>query len=153
FGRGKPVLDLVPDAEGGESRAAVLAGRHVWAGQRQAAVAQGLADRHAWRDLQLRTGSGRRDQRQAVGEQVAAGTGGDQPLLRDVVHPGDVGGDEAVGRSALLDLAGERRGGGVGEPDRGSGLARVRRARLVQDVLQRGGGEDRQRLRLGGGGA
>ena len=54
-------------------------------------------------------------------------------LLREIVHPVEVGGDEDVGRRALLDLLGQRRARGIG--DRGAlpvSFARPRRPRRAR---------------------
>ena len=56
-------------------------------------------------------------------------------LPADIVHPVEVGGDEQVGRRALLDLLGQRRARGIGDLGRrlagvlGPGRSRSRRAR------------------------
>ena len=68
-----------------------------------------------------------------------------------MVHPGEVGGDEDVGRGALLDLFGEGGRRGIGDGDGLAGLGGPGGVDLVEGGLERGGGEDGRAGRLGGG--
>ena len=73
-------------------------------------------------------------------------------FLRDrVVHPVGVGGDEHVGRRALLDLLGEHRACGIADAELDAGLGGVGGVDLVERVLHRGCGEHGDGLVLGGG--
>ena len=152
LGLGHVVLHVVPGAELLERGLAVFAGRHgIDVGHREPAADQrlgkiGALDRDA-RGL----GVLGRDQHDLVAEQVEAGVGLDQVLAREVVHPVEVGGDEHVGRRALLDLLGERGARGIGDLGRGlAGVLGPGRGDLVERVLQAGGGKDHHVvLRLG----
>jgi hypothetical protein len=86
---------------------------------------------------------GRRDQHQRIAKRAEARGGHDEVALLDIVHPGLVGGQEEIRRRTLLDLPGERGGGGEGEARRGVAARRPLRAEIPQRVLQRGRGEDR----------
>ena len=90
----------------------------------------------------------RRDQHQPVAEQVDARVVLDDLLLRAVVHPFEVGGGEDVGRRALLDLLGERGACRVARHHLDAGRLQERRVDVVERVLHRGGGEDRDGLVL-----
>ena len=95
----------------------------------------------------------RRDQHQPVAEQVDARVVLDELLLRAVVHPFEIGGDEHVGRRALLDLLRQRGACGVARHHLDAGRLGEGRVDVVERVLHRGGGEDRDGLVLRGGGA
>ena len=96
----------VPDAEALERRLAVEPGRDViGVAHREAAAAERACEIEAGRDLERGLAVRRRHQHQAVAEQIGARAGADQAAFREVVHPFRVGGDEDVGRGALLDLA------------------------------------------------
>src|SRR3546814_9592627 len=60
----------------------------------------------------------RRDQNDAVGQQIGARRRLDQVALGQIIHPADIRRYENVRRCAALDLPGQRRAAGVGYPGR-----------------------------------
>ncbi len=141
-GGGDLAGDLVPDPHPCEGGLGVFAGGHAGRiGQGQASTAQGGQDRRALDQLQLHLGVGRGDQHQLVGEDVAARGLHHQVLALQEGHPVGVGGDEEVGRRALLDLVGDGGGAAEGEAHGLAGLGGIGLAGGAQRVLQGGGGE------------
>ena len=69
-----------------------------------------------------------------------------QVALGEIVHPGEVGRDEDVGRGALLDLLGERRARRVGDHRLLAGLGLPGGVDVVERVLQARRREDRHVL-------
>ena len=90
----------------------------------------------------------RRDQHDAVAEQVDPGRLVDVLPGRGVVHPVGVGGDEHVGRRALFDLFCQCRAGSVAHGDLDAGLCGIGCVDVVERVLHRGGGEHGEGLVL-----
>src|SRR5215813_4054448 len=138
FGRG-PRAELLQRGLG------VFADRHgAHVGGDDAAVADELRQVEAGRDGDVADlGVLGCDQHQPVAEKIDAGVVHDELVLRTVVHPVEVGGGEHVGGRAVLDLLDQR------------GTCRIARHHLdaralgeggidvVERVLQRGGGKDR----------
>ena len=138
------VLHVGPGAQLLERRLAVLAGRHgIDVGHRELAAGQRLGEVGAL-DLEAgELGILGRDQDDLVAQEIEAAVGLDQVLARDVVHPVEVGGDEHVGRRALLDLLGQRRARRVGDlGHRLAGVLGPGRGDLIEGVLQAGRGKD-----------
>ena len=94
----------------------------------------------------------RRDQHDAVAEQIDARRLVDALLADRIVHPVEIGGDEDVGRRALLDLLGERRACGIARGDLDAGLGGEGGVDVVERVLHRSGGKHGEGLVLGRGG-
>ena len=94
----------------------------------------------------------RRDQHDAVAEQVDPRRLVDVLFADGVVHPVGVGGHEDVGGCALFDLFGERRARRIARGNLDAGLGGEGGVDVVERVLHRGSGEDGEGLVLGGGG-
>ena len=85
---------------------------------------------------------GRRDQHDAVAEQIHFGVGLDQVLVGEIFHPVEVGRNEDVGRRAFLDLLGERRARRIGHRRLFADVRLAGGVHGVERVLQAGRGED-----------
>src|SRR6185437_4612396 len=95
----------------------------------------------AWADRKLRCGVRRLDQDEGIAQEVDARSGLDQVALIEVIHPGEVGRYEEVGRSTCLDLPRERVACAVGDHDAVAG-GRLEALRLrVRRLLEACGGE------------
>ena len=130
------------------------AGTAVDVGHRQPAVAERAGEVEARRDRRPAPASGAgATSTMRLPSRLRARRRVDQVALLEVVHPVEVGGEEDVGRRALLDLLGQRRAGGVADRRGVAGrLGPVGRDR-VERVLQAGRGEDHDVRRPGAAGA
>ena len=143
FGAGEGLLDFVPHAQGGERSLGVLADRHrIRIGQCQAPAFECRSEAEAGRNRQLDVAVRRGHQDKHIEQQVLARTGDDQVLLRHIVHPLLVGGEEQVGRRTVLDLFGQRVAAGIGNSHLMSGFRGERLDVLVERLLQAGSGKD-----------
>src|SRR5262245_17408586 len=76
-----------------------------------------------------------------VAEQIVSRRLVDKVLLLEIIHPVEVRREEDVGRRHLLDLLGERRGGGVADHDLVSSLCLIFLCHVVERVLETRGGK------------
>ena len=114
--RGDTAGDLGPHAERAQRRLRVAPGRHgARIGHREMPVAEQRGERKTGGDRHPRRAVRRRDQHQAVAEQVDAGFRIDQLALLQIVHPILVSRDEQLGRRAILDLLGQGRARRIGD--------------------------------------
>ena len=90
----------------------------------------------------------RRDQHEAVAEQIDPRRLIDVLLADRIVHPVGIGGDKNIRRRALFDLLGQCRTRGIAGDDPDAGLRGIGGADVVERVLHRGRGEHRQALVL-----
>ena len=143
-------LGGLPRAELLQRRLGVFADRHrLDVAGCDLAVAGELGEIKALRDRHVvDLGILRRDQHDAVAEQVDARRHVDVFLADSVVHPVGVGRDEDIGRRALFDLLGQRRARGIARRNLDAGLGGVGGVDIVERVLHRGGGEHREALVL-----
>src|SRR5262249_9983483 len=117
-------------------------------------VAQRLRQRRVRREVDLERAVLGRDEDEFVAEQVAPAGADDQLLVRNIVHPFRVGGDEERGGRPLLRLfcEGGAGGAGIGHPAVAGGF--IGFGDVLQRILGAGGGEDEQIVgprRRGGG--
>src|SRR5229473_2732037 len=133
----------LPRTEFFECRPGVLADRnrfHV-AGGDLAATCE-FCQIEAWSDRDMvDSGILRRDQHDAVAEQVDPRRLLDGFLPRSIVHPVGIGGQENIRGRALFDLFCERRARGIARDDLDAGLGGVGVVDVVERVLHRGRGK------------
>ena len=91
----------------------------------------------------------RRDQHDAVAEQIDPRRLVDGLLVDRIVHPVGVGGQEDIRRRALFDLFGQRRARGIAGDDLDAGLRGIGGIDVVERVLHRSRGKHREALVLG----
>jgi hypothetical protein len=100
---------------------------------------EALPDRHI-----VDPGILRRDQHNAIAEQIDPRRFIDVLFPDGVIHPVGIGGDEHVRRCALFDLLGECRTRGITHGDLDTGLGGIGSVDVVERVLHRSGREDRE---------
>ncbi len=138
FGRG-PRAELLQRGLG------VFADRHgAHVGGDDAAVADEFRQVEAGRDGDVADlGVLGCDQHQPVAEKIDAGVVLDELVLRAIVHPVEVGGGEDVGGCAVLDLLDQCRTRRIARHHLDSCVLGEGGIDVVERILQRGGGKDR----------